>query len=358
MAPCNLLPNVERIAVLRPSAVGDFMFALPALAALQAAYPQAHLTLLGKPWHAEFLRERRGPVHRVVAIPPIRGVGAPPDAVEDHAARDRFIAEMRQCRFDLAFQLYGGGRYSNALVQQIEPRCSVGLKAPEAAALDRSLPYAYLQNERLRLLEVVALAGAQPAALDPRLELGERDLAELRRQVALPDAPLAVLQPGATDPRRCWPPEKFAAVGDALAKAGAVIAINGSPGEREVVSAVIGHMRSTAVDLCGTLSLSGLAALLARARLVVSNDTGPLHLAQAVGTPTVGIYWLTNLLVSAPLVQHRHRHVVCARVHCPACGADNLHRRCEHDPSFVADVDTEEVITLALELFEPGVTSS
>jgi hypothetical protein len=112
-------------------------------------------------------------------------------------------------------------------------------------------------------------------------------------------------------------------------------------------------MRSRPADLTGALSISGLAALLARARLVVSNDTGPLHLAQALGTPTVGIYWLTNLLTCAPLAWEGRRMAVSLDPDCPVCGRPNLVERCEHDVSFVASVPMQEVIAAALALFTP-----
>ena len=66
------VPGVRRIAVLRANAIGDFIFTLPALEALRAAYPQAEIVLLAKKWHAAFLRGRPGPVDRVVAVPPFR----------------------------------------------------------------------------------------------------------------------------------------------------------------------------------------------------------------------------------------------------------------------------------------------
>jgi ADP-heptose:LPS heptosyltransferase len=81
----------------------------------------------------------------------------------------------------------------------------------------------------------------------------------------------------------------------------------------------------------------------------VSNDTGPLHLAQALGTRTVGIYWFMNLLVSGPLVGALHHEVFSARVHCPVCGLENLHARCPHDVSFVDDIGVDEVAALALQ---------
>ncbi|HEX8963884.1 MAG TPA: glycosyltransferase family 9 protein, partial [Rhodocyclaceae bacterium] len=89
---------------------------------------------------------------------------------------------------------------------------------------------------------------------------------------------------------------------------------------------------------------------LERAALLVSNDTGPLHLAVALGTPAVGIYWFTNLVESQPLRQDIHRAAVAARVDCPVCGAENLAQRCPHDDSFVAEVAADEVLQLAFQL--------
>lgn len=345
-----LVPGVERIAVLRPNGVGDFIFALPALEALRAAYPHAHITLLGKAWHADFLRGRPGPVDHVEVLPPVRGVGAEAHQVQDDAQVERFLERMRRRRFDLALQLFGGGRHSNPFVQRLGARMSAGLRAADAPPLDRWHPHLPLQNERLRLLEAVALVGARPVCLAPRLALAARDQDEARLHLPEEQQPLIVLQPGASDTRRRWPAHKFAAVADALHGRGYRLAINGTRDERAIVARVRHHMRAPALDLSGVLSLSGLAGLLARARLLVSNDTGPLHLAQALGTATVGIYWFTNLLVSAPLAQARHRHLVALRSRCPACGAENLTRRCRHDPSFVDEVEADQVLEAALEL--------
>lgn len=341
------IEGVERIAVLRPNAVGDFVFSLPALAALRAAYPRAHIALLGKRWHREFLAGRPGPADEVIELPPLPGLGAPAGATEDEARTEAFIAEMRLRRFDLAIQLYGGGRHANPFIRRLGARVAVGMRAADAPALDRNLDYRPWHNERLRLLEVVALAGAPPAMLAPPLALIERDAAELRATLPLPAGPLVVLQPGATDPRRRWPARHFAAVGDALAAEGAAIAINGSTEEAPLVAEVAEAMRAPVLQPASVLSLSALAALLGRATLVVSNDTGPLHLAQALGTHTVGIYWFMNLLVSAPLVAARHRHAFSARTVCPVCGLDNVASRCLHDDSFVADVSVAEVLSLA-----------
>ncbi|WP_324287650.1 glycosyltransferase family 9 protein, partial [Klebsiella pneumoniae] len=84
--------------------------------------------------------------------------------------------------------------------------------------------------------------------------------------------------PGAGDSRRRWPPEKFAAVGDTLAKAGARVALVGVEEDWALISGIVEVMEHEAIDLCGQLSLGGLAGLLGRCAVVVSNDSGPLHL--------------------------------------------------------------------------------
>jgi ADP-heptose:LPS heptosyltransferase len=345
------LEDVRKIAVLCPNRVGDFVFALPALHALKHTYPGAELVLVGQQWHAEFLRGRPSPVDRIVAMPPYPGVGTPPDARLDMAPAERFLQAMRAERFDLAVQMFGGGRYSNPFLLQFGAAMSIGARADDAPPLERWVRYAEPNNRRLALLEVAALAGASAPLLPRELECSGED--RLEAAAVLPPVPgerLAVLQPGSTDPRRCWPAQHFARVGDALARAGARVAINGTAAEAALVGAVAGAMEYPAIDLSGRLSLRGLCGLLERARIMVSNDTGPLHLALALGTPSVGIFWLTNLIGGTPLRQGLLRAALSVRVHCPVCGAVNLASRCPHDPSFVDDVPVEEVIGLATAL--------
>jgi ADP-heptose:LPS heptosyltransferase len=128
------------------------------------------------------------------------------------------------------------------------------------------------------------------------------------------------------------------------------VAVNGTAGEAPLVRAVCEAMRAPAIDLSGRLSLAGLAGLMARAHLVVSNDTGPLFLAEAVGTPSVGIYWLMNLAQDGPLFRTRHRYALATRVACPVCGLPQVDMRCAHDPSFVADVGVDDVLAPSLAL--------
>ena len=346
------VPGIRKILALRPNAIGDFVFSLPALHALRHTYPEAHITFIGKTWHAAFLNERPAPVDEVVVMPPMPGVGAPPDAQIDLEPGKQFIERMQAERFDLAIQMYGGGRYSNPLINKLGAKLTIGLKTPEAEPLDRWLPYGDFVNRRLEFLQVAALVGAAPPLLEREIEIIERDRREAAELLApTPGERIVILHPGASDVRRHWPAERFAAVGDALASQGATIIISATEAEAHLAQTIVSHMRHPVLDLTGRMSLSGLCGLLARAVMIVSNDTGPLHLAFALNTPVVGIYWLTNLVEAGPLRPSLLRAAMSVRVHCPMCGHDNRISRCPHDVCFVDDIATEVVATMALEVF-------
>lgn len=347
----DLVPDVGKMAVLRANAVGDFIFALPALEALRAAYAGAEIVLLGKSWHRDFLKGRPGPVDRVEIVPPYPGITAPAGAAVERAPVERFLAAMQSDRFDLALQMQGGGANSNPFTRRLGARFTAGLQARNAPPLDRNVPYIYFQREALRYLEVAAAVGAMPVALEPHLVVTDADRAEADRAVPPSTAPLVVIHPGVGAIDRQWPAEKFAAVADVLAEQGARIAVTGIGAERETVDRVIACMRAAAQDLAGKLSLGGLAGLFARTVLVVSNDTGPRHLAEAVGTPTVGVYWCFNVINGDPLTRTLHRPVVSWRLECPLCGRSQVSDPCDHPVSYVADVPVEEVTEQALDLF-------
>ena len=336
--------------MVRANGVGDYVFAVPALRALRATFPGAEIVLLGKPWHREFLTGRPGPIDRVEVIPQCPGVGAETDQPADTQGLERFFAAMTAEHFDIALQLHGGGRYSNPFTRRLGARLTVGSKAPDAEPLDLWIPYFYFQPEVLRYLEIVSLVGAAPIGLDPEIAVTAADRAEVDALHLPQDRPWVVLHPGATDGRRLWPAEAFAAVADQLVMQGAMVLINGGHTERTIVDAVRAAMRHEAIDLCHRLTLGGLAALLVRSHLVVSNDSGPLHLAAAVGTRTVGLYWCINFANGGPTTRRRHHPLISWRVHCPVCDRNTLTDNCEHHSSFIADIPVADVMQAATQL--------
>lgn len=341
------LEGISRIAVLHSRGIGDFVFALPALHALRATYPAAEIVLLGAPWYVDFLAGRPAPVDRVV---PVRTSAVTGPEELAGGTLDAFFDDQAAQGYDLAIQLQGGGRYSNPFLLRLGARIAVGARTPDSAPLDRWIPYFHYQNEVLRCLEVVGLVGARPVQLEPRLAASTADLDESRRIVPETAAPLVALHPGASDTRRRWPPRRFAAVADALVAGGGKVVVTGTEVERESATQVLAGMRENATDACGRLSLNGLLGLLARSRLVVSNDTGPLHLAQAVGTSTVGLFWCGNLINAGPFGRRRHRPLISWQLHCPVCDTDCTAADCPHRPSFLDRIEVGEVRDQALDL--------
>jgi len=345
--------DVRRIAVLRGGGLGDVLFAEPAMRALAARYPGARLTLLGTPLHVALFGGRSGPVHEVEVLPYAPGIREGP---EDAAATDRFVHRMRRTGFDLAVQVHGGGRNSNPFLASIEARHTVGTATDDAMPLERTLPYEYYQHEVIRALEVAALAGAAPVSLEPIIEPTPEERRGAARYRSTADAPLVILHPGATDPRRRWPADRFADVAVRLVRDGCAVVVVGDTDDRQIADSIVtaaiaalserqaGRVRSAA----GELSLGELISLLLAAELMIGNDSGPRHLAAAVGVPTVGIYWVGNVINASPLSRSRHRIRLSWTTHCPECGADATHvgwtaPRCEHDVSFVADVRADDV---------------
>ena len=346
------LPNIHKIAVLRATALGDFISATPALYALREAYPEAEIVYLGNPWHKAFLEARPAPVDRVVVVPVSHGVRFEPGHQEDPAEMDAFFEQMQLEAFDLAIQLHGGGRNSNRFILRLNAPHTAGTRTPDAPEVERWIPYIFFQNEFTRWLEVVALVGAEPTRTTPHVEVTAQDREEVQQRLPELQAPYVVLHPGASDPTRRWSPVKFAAVGDWAAECGYQVVITGVDYEREVVQAVQHHMHAPFINACDVLTISGLTGLVAQADLVISNDTGPMHLAGAVGTATVGIFWCINYPNWSHPHRTLHRPVISWMAECPYCGDEMFN--CEHQMSmsYVDKVTVEDVIEQASDLLK------
>jgi len=350
--------DVLRIAVLRGGGLGDLLFALPAIEALSRTYPEAEIVLLGTPLAASLLAGRPGPVSRVEILPRARGVHSADDSDDEHGIRV-FLQRLTVARVDLACQMHGGGRFSNPFLLRLGARHSVGARTPDAAPLERNLPYLYYQHEMVRWREVATLAGASVGPEEPHLAVLPRERMRGFELLGERRDGLAVIHPGATDPRRRWPAERFAEVAVRLAADGMRVIVVGEGADAAIADRIAADAETRAGDavgsLAGRLSLSELTGVLSVADVFVGNDSGPRHLAHAVGTPTVGIYWAGNLINGGPLTRAQHRVQLSWTTRCPVCDRDVTQvgwtaERCAHDDSFVSDVGVDAVYADAVAL--------
>ena len=167
--------------------------------------------------------------------------------------------------------------------------------------------------------------------------------------------PLVAVHPGATDPRRRWPPDRLGELGAALDARGARIVLLGGTGDSGLVDEIragLGPAAGRAVDLSSRLSLGGLVGVLERADQLVGNHSGPRHQAEAVGTAPVGGLTRANLVDVAPLFRARHRVLVSWASRCQVCGVDYFAAPCGHDASVLGDVAVDDVLAPALELLD------
>ena len=342
---------IKKIAVLRANALGDYIFVLPALQALRETFPDAEIVLLGRKWHKEYLAERPGPVDRVVVVPLYGGISEVEGYVADESVLNEFFDTMQREKFDLAFQLHGGGRNSNPFLLRLGAKKTIGLKTPDAASLDINIPYVYFFNETMRYLEVVGRAGAKTQNIQPRLSVTASDIEEAKSVVDNPEGkPVAVIHPGASDITRRWPGNNFAMIADHLIERGYHVCITGLAWEREIIDAVVSNMiyKDQVDDLSAKLSLGGTTGLLSFSEIVISNDTGPLHVARALGVPSIGIFWCANIINAAPMTTSLNRNLLSWTLNCPLCGLSTFKFKetessCKHHTSMVAEVTVDEV---------------
>lgn len=302
--------NPTNIVVFRALQLGDMLCAVPALRALRNACPHAQVTLVGLPWAGAFAERYPGYIDHFVPFPGFPGFPEREPAI--HAFPD-FLREMQDRRFDFALQMHGDGRLSNSVVALFGASFLAGFGPEQRDASTALLSFPHQGNEIHRLLALTDFIGA-PHMGDqlefPVLEDDERELAVHRLDRGIGDAGCICLHAGARHARKRWPAECFAAVGDALhAATGLPLVLTGSASESVVTAQVRKHLRSPSIDAAAPIGFGALAALLRRARLVVSNDTGVAHLAAALRLPSVIVFRAAELSRWAPLDRSLHRSV-------------------------------------------------
>ncbi|MDP6619424.1 MAG: glycosyltransferase family 9 protein [Nitrospinota bacterium] len=304
--------DVQKVIVVRPDHLGDVVFATAAFSPLRALYPNAEITALVGPWAAPVLIHHPH-VDEVVSF------RSPWFDRENHSGgRDLFdvLQWMRRRRFDVGLDLRGDPRVI-ALLAAGRVRHKVGYGRGGAGfLLSRELEHMPGVHQTERNVAVVqALGWPRPDGFrpTPQLRVSEAERGAMDRRLSSAgwnggpsggaDPPkigawerLAVLHPGAGYPTKRWRPVRYGALAKWLAESrGYRIVLIGSREEAALVSEVIRTAGPVgALDLTGKNSLRELLALLARADLMVGNDSGPVHIAAALGTRTVALFSGTN----------------------------------------------------------------
>lgn len=250
--------------VLRALGLGDLLTGVPALRALRAALP-GHELVLATPSVFE----------------PLVQLAAVADRVADTAGLEDDQPRVLCRPPDIAVNLHGRGPQSTRLLQRMEPRRLLAFENADAG--NGGPAWRAVEHEAERWCRLVREGIGAPA--DPA------DLA-----ISAPAEPPAVdgavvIHPGAASPSRRWPTDRFAEVAAWAASHGHAVVVTGSRGERQLAERVAAEGRLTDPSvLAGRTGLLELAALVARARLVICGDTGVAHLATAYGTPSVVLF--------------------------------------------------------------------
>jgi ADP-heptose:LPS heptosyltransferase len=300
--------DIERVAVFRALQVGDLLVAVPALRALRALFPRAHLSLVALPW-AQALAARLPWLDGFLPFP---GHPQLPERTPEPGELQRFLDDVQALDLDLAVQLHGSGQVTNSLVAQFGARQVAGFHPAGADCPDPRwfLPWPEQGREAERLLRLPHHLGAPEVPLALEIAVLPEDEAEvdgLWSGVGGRPPRYVCVHPGARWRSRRWPPAHFAAVARALHRHGCAIVLTGSPAEAETLDEFRRVASVPLIDAANRTSLGGLAALLRGACLLLSNDTGVAHLAAAVCTPGVIVCSGADARRWAPLDPKRRR---------------------------------------------------
>jgi lipopolysaccharide heptosyltransferase II len=348
--------SAKNILCVRLDTIGDVIMTAPAMAALKAADPQRRLTLLTSGAGASV-----APLIPAIAdwivydAPWLKATAARRDSTPEY----KMIERLRQLNFDAAviFTVYSQNPLPSAFLcymAGIPLRLAHCHENPYQLLTDwikDPEPEPLIRHEVERQLDLVA--SVEPCSRSPLIGLLQVSAAALQHaQLRLMQQgvdltrPWLVIHPGATAASRRYPPEQFAVVARRLQQAGMQIVFSGTEPEVGLVQSIQQQMQAPSFSLAAQLNLEEFAALLTLAPLLLSNNTAPVHIAAAVGTPVVDLYALTNLQHTPWNVPHR---VLFHEVPCRLCYKSICpegHHHC------LRLVEPETVVKAVLELWQ------
>jgi lipopolysaccharide heptosyltransferase II len=345
--------HADRVLAVRLDTIGDVLMTTPALRALKETRPTRRLTMLTSRSGAAVA----GLVPEIDEVIPydapwLKGTRQLRDSRGEYAMADL----LRSRGFDgaVVFTTFSQSPLPAALLcflADIPLRLAHCRENPYQLLTTRVAerePELGIRHEVDRQLDLVASLGCSTRDRRLSLRVPPDDRARVRALIASigldDDAPWLVLHPGATAPSRRYPPELFTdAVEGIVARTGARVVVTGDASETELVAAICKSVPGRSHGLAGALTLGELAALIERAPVLLTNNTGPAHIAAAVGTPVVVLYALTNpqhtpWMVPSRVLSHDVPCRNCFRSVCP-----EQHHRCLRGvrPAEVADAVCE-----------------
>jgi ADP-heptose:LPS heptosyltransferase len=344
--------SARRILIIRLDNLGDVILATPAIHAIRAALPSAHLTLLASPTGAQ-VTPLDPDLDDVIVY---RAPWMDPDHLlpQDTSREASMVALLRQRGFDgaIIFTSYHQSSLPAAYLTYqagVPLRHAASIDGPGSLLTSRHRYPDKTMHEVERGLDLVGGIGFEPDGDNLRLEPppAERKLArELVQRHRRGKRPLVVIHPGCTCPSRTYPLDRYVEVARAIQRElGAQILWTGSDNDMAVVEQIRGHLSDPGVSLVGQTSLGRLAAVLAEADLVMTNNTGPMHVAAAVKTPVVAFFALTN----PPAEWHPWKvpyRLLNRPVDCAIC----YKRVCPIEQKCLREVPITEVVQAASEL--------
>lgn len=263
----------------------------------------------------------------------------------------QFLQKLQRERFDLAIQMQGTGVYSNTFTLLLGARATAGFVRPgdPPGLLDAALPYPHHLHEILCVQALTNFLGAP--SVGEGLEFPLTGLERMRAQTFLAHwpQPWIGLHPSSRDPLRRWPLAYYAALADQLlAQQGGTILLLGDaeavPAGKFLAHALGDH----SLDLTGKVSLISLGALIERLSLLVTNDSGPAHIAYALGTPTVVLFGSSaGVQTNGPLQPGPFRLLHPPVSSLPASSSS------DQESESIQQIHISQVIQAAIELLAP-----